>query len=91
MTQTFFFNFTDPKYFSYTNLSDTGNYIYSEVPLTEINCFRALEYQLRTIFIVTFVKNIPELLVPFLKGFIRKKRAKADDTPILHPFISTDK
>lgn len=38
-----------------------------------------------------FIKNIPELLVPFFKAQQRKLLKKVDDTPVVHPFNQIDK
>jgi hypothetical protein len=39
-----------------------------------------------TIFITFFIKNIPELLVPYLKAKAKSNKKK-DPTPVEHPFL----
>lgn len=36
------------------------------------NCFNSLQLQLRTVFIVTIIKNIPELVMPYIKMRMKK-------------------
>lgn len=43
-----------------------------------------------SIFLVTLVKNIPELLMPFIKAYYRGEMQENDETPILHDFIEID-
>lgn len=44
-------------------------------------CYSTLEIQMRTIFIVTIIKNLPELILPWFKAFKKKLASKADDDP----------
>lgn len=43
-----------------------------------------------TIFLGSFVKNVPELLIPFAKALVKKKAKKADLTPVNHAFNKID-
>lgn len=43
-----------------------------------------------SIFIVMFINNIPELMLPFVKAYQRKLMKKMDETPVIHPFNQID-
>lgn len=44
-----------------------------------------------TIFIVGFVKNIPELFLPYILMKIKEKNKKIDEKPVVHAFNDIDK
>ena len=54
------------------------------------DCFLALSIQMKTLFIVAFVKNFPELLTPFIKLYLANKYKKRDENPVQHPFLDID-
>ena len=43
-----------------------------------------------TIFLVTFVKNVPELVGPFVTAMIKAKNKVMDEKPVKHPFNKID-
>jgi hypothetical protein len=43
-----------------------------------------------TIFLVTFLKNIPEIVQPLVKSIIKKQSRKVDEKPVVHPFNKID-
>ena len=55
------------------------------------DCSKFLEAQMQTIFIVTFIKNIPEFLTPLIKTKLKEKKSKKRDTPVISPFTAIDK
>lgn len=56
----------------------------------EIDCFEAVAVQMKTLFLVAFVKNIPEILVPFLKLYQKRKNKKVSGKVVEHPFYQID-
>ena len=44
-----------------------------------------------TIFIVGFVKNAPELFLPYVMQKIKEKNKKIDEKPVVHAFNEIDK
>jgi hypothetical protein len=43
-----------------------------------------------TIFLVTFVKNVPELVQPLIIAMLKKKSRIVDEKPVVHPFNKID-
>jgi hypothetical protein len=43
-----------------------------------------------TIFLVTFFKNIPELVGPFVSAYMNNKNKEVDEKPVIHPFNMID-
>lgn len=56
----------------------------------EIDCFEAVAVQMKTLFLVAFVKNIPEILVPYLKLYQKRKSKKVSGKLVEHPFYHID-
>lgn len=54
------------------------------------DCFLALSIQMKTLFIVAFVKNFPELITPFIKLYLANRYKKKDENPVQHPFLDID-
>lgn len=57
---------------------------------TIVDCFLVLQSQMTTIFLVTFVKNVPELVGPFVAAIIKAKNKVMDEKPVKHPFNKID-
>ncbi len=43
-----------------------------------------------SIFIINLIKNIPELLTPLLKKYLKKQLKEVDETLIVHPYNKID-
>jgi hypothetical protein len=44
-----------------------------------------------TIFLTTFVMNIPKLAVPFINGILNEKKNEKDENPEVHSFMEIDR
>lgn len=94
LPQTYSINGTNGTYISYNASNVTGNV--TALPRTSIeeivdgDCFLALSVQMKTLFIVAFVKNFPELITPFIKLYLANRYKKKDETPIQHPCLDID-
>eukprot|EP00828_Plagiopyla_frontata_P042534 TRINITY_DN6368_c0_g1_i3.p3 TRINITY_DN6368_c0_g1~~TRINITY_DN6368_c0_g1_i3.p3 ORF type:complete len:215 (-),score=29.02 TRINITY_DN6368_c0_g1_i3:376-999(-) len=70
--------------------------IYTILFVGSVRCVQETGYQrrvhgqLRTVFIVTIIKNIPELVMPYMKMLMKQKFKEEDETPVLHQFSSID-
>ena len=56
----------------------------------EEDCFNAVATQMQTLFLTAFVKNLPEIGVPFLKLYMLGKNKKKADKPVESPFYQID-
>ena len=57
---------------------------------TIVDCFLVLQNQMTTIFLVTFAKNVPELVGPFVASIIKANKKVMDEKPVKHPFNKID-
>lgn len=56
----------------------------------EIDCFQAVAVQMQTLFLTAFIKNLPELMVPYLKLYLMQKNKKKSEKLVEHPFFKID-
>jgi hypothetical protein len=43
-----------------------------------------------SIFVVNFVKNLPEMIIPIVRAYFKALKMDADETPVYHEFIEID-
>ena len=55
------------------------------------NCFEVLESRVSSLFIITFIKNIPQFITPLIKKKLKQKLKKKDEGDIITPFTQIDK